>query len=121
MLTPELTDAYCKLLESELIPATGCTEPIAIAYAAAVMRDTLGSLPGRMRVAVSGNIVKNAKSVVVPERAEKEESRRRRRPGSWPGCGPPSRGDRRRDAGAAGPAFGLPDETPITIECVEDA
>jgi len=53
-------------LEHELIPATGCTEPIAIAYAAAAMRDTLGGLPERMRVVVSGNILKNAKSVVVP-------------------------------------------------------
>ncbi len=66
MLTPELTDAYCKLLEQELIPATGCTEPIAIAYAAATLRDALGGLPERLQVAVSGNIIKNAKSVVVP-------------------------------------------------------
>jgi len=66
MLTNETIEAYCRILESELIPATGCTEPIAIAYAAAVLRQTLGSLPERMRVAVSGNILKNAKSVVVP-------------------------------------------------------
>ena len=66
MLSMETIDAYCAILERELIPATGCTEPIAIAYAAAVMRDTLGSLPERMRVCVSGNILKNAKSVVVP-------------------------------------------------------
>lgn len=66
MLTPETTDAYCRLLERELIPATGCTEPIAIAYAAALLRDTLGGVPERMRVAVSGSILKNAKSVVVP-------------------------------------------------------
>ena len=66
MLTNETIDAYCSILESELIPATGCTEPIAIAYAAATLRDTLGGLPERMRVAVSGNIIKNAKSVVVP-------------------------------------------------------
>ena len=66
MLTQETRDAYCALLHRELIPATGCTEPIAIAYAAAVMRETLGELPDRLRVAVSGNIIKNAKSVVVP-------------------------------------------------------
>lgn len=66
MLTPERTDSYCRILEMELIPATGCTEPIAIAYAASVMRDTLEAVPDRMRVAVSGNIIKNAKSVVVP-------------------------------------------------------
>jgi len=66
MLTAETTDAYCAILENELIAATGCTEPIAIAYAAAILRDTLGGVPERMRVLVSGNIVKNAKSVVVP-------------------------------------------------------
>ena len=66
MLTQETTEAYYAILERELIPATGCTEPIAIAYAAAVMRDALGGLPERMHVAVSGNILKNAKSVVVP-------------------------------------------------------
>jgi len=66
MLTQEICDAYCALLHRELIPATGCTEPIAIAYAAAVMRETLGEMPDRLRVAVSGNIIKNAKSVVVP-------------------------------------------------------
>lgn len=66
MLTQETIDAYCTLLHRELIPATGCTEPIAIAYAAAMMRETLGTLPERMQVGVSGNIIKNAKSVVVP-------------------------------------------------------
>ncbi len=66
MLTQATMDTYCALLIQELIPATGCTEPIAIAYAAAIMRDTLGGLPERMDVAVSGNILKNAKSVVVP-------------------------------------------------------
>ena len=66
MLKKETRDAYCTLLHRELIPATGCTEPIAIAYAAALMRKTLGKLPERMQVCVSGNIIKNAKSVVVP-------------------------------------------------------
>ena len=66
MLNNNTIDAYCRLLEHELIPATGCTEPIAIAYAASAMRDTLGDLPEWMRVVVSGNILKNAKSVVVP-------------------------------------------------------
>lgn len=66
MLTQETIDAYCTLLHRELIPATGCTEPIAIAYAAALLRETLGALPERMQVCVSGNILKNAKSVVVP-------------------------------------------------------
>jgi len=66
MLTQATMDTYCALLIQELIPATGCTEPIAIAYAAATMRDTLGGLPERIDVAVSGNIIKNVKSVVVP-------------------------------------------------------
>ena len=66
MLNKDTIDSYCRLLEHELITATGCTEPIAIAYAASAMRDTLGGLPERMRVVVSGNILKNAKSVVVP-------------------------------------------------------
>lgn len=66
MLTQQTRDAYCALLYRELIPATGCTEPIAIAYAAALLKKTLGALPDRMDVCVSGNILKNAKSVVVP-------------------------------------------------------
>ncbi len=57
---------YVKILEEELIPAMGCTEPIALAYAAAKAREVLGVLPTRTQVEVSGNIVKNAKSVVVP-------------------------------------------------------
>lgn len=58
--------AYIAVLEEELIPAMGCTEPIAIALAAARARDLAGGLPDRMELEVSGSIVKNAKSVVVP-------------------------------------------------------
>ena len=58
--------AYIATLEEELIPAMGCTEPIAIALAAARARDLAGGLPDRMELEVSGSIVKNAKSVVVP-------------------------------------------------------
>ena len=58
--------AYVRILEAELIPATGCTEPIAIAYGAAKARQALGALPERCRVECSGNIIKNVKSVVVP-------------------------------------------------------
>ena len=54
------------LLKSELTSAMGCTEPIAIAYAAAKARSVLGSFPERAEIAVSPNIIKNAKSVVVP-------------------------------------------------------
>lgn len=58
--------AYVDILHEELVPAMGCTEPIAIAYAAALARDTLGATPDEVTLAVSGNIVKNVKSVVVP-------------------------------------------------------
>ena len=57
---------YLKILNEELRPAMGCTEPIAIAYAAAKARSVLGTLPDRVVAEVSGNIVKNVKSVVVP-------------------------------------------------------
>ena len=57
---------YVAILKEELIPAMGCTEPIALAYAAAKARETLGSIPTRVRVEASGNIIKNVKSVIVP-------------------------------------------------------
>lgn len=58
--------AYLKILEEELVPAMGCTEPIAIAYGAAKGREVLGALPDEVLVEASGNIIKNVKSVVVP-------------------------------------------------------
>ena len=66
MLEPAVVDAYVKVLRDELVMATGCTEPIAIAYAAALLRHTLKALPERVRAEVSGNIIKNVKSVIVP-------------------------------------------------------
>ena len=57
---------YIAILKEELRPAMGCTEPIAIAYAAAKARETLGTMPERLLIEVSGNIIKNVKSVVVP-------------------------------------------------------
>ncbi len=57
---------YLQILREELVPAMGCTEPIAIAYGAAKARDTLGGIPDRVRVEASGNIIKNVKSVIVP-------------------------------------------------------
>ena len=57
---------YTSILEEELIPAMGCTEPIAVAYCAAVARETLGMAPDRVEISASGNIIKNVKSVVVP-------------------------------------------------------
>jgi L-cysteine desulfidase len=58
--------AYLNILREELLPAMGCTEPIAIAYAAAKTREVLGTLPETVRVEASRNIIKNVKSVVVP-------------------------------------------------------
>ena len=57
---------YVRILHRELIPAMGCTEPIAIAYCAAMARSVLGALPNRVEITASGNIIKNVKSVVVP-------------------------------------------------------
>ena len=57
---------YEEALAEELIPAMGCTEPIAIAYCAAVCREQLGAFPEQIEIWVSRNIIKNVKSVVVP-------------------------------------------------------
>lgn len=57
--------AYVQILKEELIPAMGCTEPIAIAYAAKA-RDVLGGMPDKVEIGVSSNIIKNVKSVIVP-------------------------------------------------------
>ena len=59
-------NAYIKILEEELRPAMGCTEPIALAYAAAVARKVLGELPDKVVIGASGSIIKNVKSVIVP-------------------------------------------------------
>jgi L-cysteine desulfidase len=61
-----LYQGYINILKEELLTATGCTEPIAVAYAAALARQTLGALPDRVEISVSGNILKNVKSVIVP-------------------------------------------------------
>ncbi len=58
--------SFSELLQKELVPALGCTEPIAIAYAAAKARELLGVIPERMVARCSGNIIKNVKSVIVP-------------------------------------------------------
>ena len=62
----ETVDAYVRILREELVPAMGCTEPIAVAYAGAVARKTLGDEPDRVELLVSGNIIKNVKSGIVP-------------------------------------------------------
>ncbi|MGD1816250.1 MAG: serine dehydratase subunit alpha family protein [Pleomorphochaeta sp.] len=58
--------AYISLLKEELVPALGCTEPIAIAYAAAKCREVLGALPDKLKIGCSGNIIKNVQGVTVP-------------------------------------------------------
>lgn len=66
MLSEAISNNYIRILEEELVLATGCTEPISIAYCAAKMREVLGEDPVSVTAAVSGNILKNVKSVVVP-------------------------------------------------------
>lgn len=58
--------AYLRILTEELVPAMGCTEPISISFCAAKARELLGALPEAITVTASGNIIKNVKSVVVP-------------------------------------------------------
>ena len=62
----QIYEAYLAILHKELIPAMGCTEPIAIAYASAIAKAALGAVPERVRVDVSGNVIKNVKSVFIP-------------------------------------------------------
>ncbi len=66
MLREQIKEAYIAILQEELVPAMGCTEPIAVAYAGALARKTLGALPQQVELTVSGNIIKNVKSVIVP-------------------------------------------------------
>lgn len=65
-LTKEVYQAYCDILKEELRLAMGCTEPIAIAYSASIARSYLSAEPTEIRIGLSGNIIKNTKSVVVP-------------------------------------------------------
>lgn len=62
----EKYQAYVQILKEELVPAMGCTEPIALAYAAAKAREVLGAVPDEVKVEASGSIIKNVKSVIVP-------------------------------------------------------
>lgn len=64
--TSEKYQCYVQILKEELMPAMGCTEPIALAYAAAKARTVLGALPDRVLLEVSGSVIKNVKSVIVP-------------------------------------------------------
>ena len=59
MLHPEIINTYTEILEEELRPAMGCTEPIAIAYAASIARHALVQMPTSVHIGLSGNIIKN--------------------------------------------------------------
>ena len=65
-LDQKVYDTYVEILKEELVPAFGCTEPIAIAYCAAKARQILGELPKSVEIYASGNMIKNVKSVIVP-------------------------------------------------------
>lgn len=65
-LNKEKYTEYLNILKEELVPAMGCTEPIAIAYCGALLKKTLGNFPKKITIKVSGNIIKNVKSVIVP-------------------------------------------------------
>ena len=67
---------YVAILHEELLPAMGCTEPISIALAAATAREALHELPARIEIYVSNNIIKNVKSVVVPNTGGQKGCRR---------------------------------------------
>jgi L-cysteine desulfidase len=92
--------AYLNILGEELVPAMGCTEPIAVAYAAARATAVLGSQPERVLIEASENIIKNVKSVVVPNT------------GGLRGIAA---------AAAAGITAGEPDKILEVISCVDDA
>ena len=66
MIDKQIYENYIQILRNELVPAMGCTEPIAIAYAAAKARSVLGEIPEHISVRCSGNIIKNVKGVIVP-------------------------------------------------------
>ena len=61
-----IEDNILNILAEEIVPAEGCTEPTAIAYVAAKATEVLGEKPERIEIYVSGNIIKNVKSVVIP-------------------------------------------------------
>lgn len=66
VLDKRIHDEYLKILSEELIPAMGCTEPIALAYAGAKAREVLGELPDRVIAYCSGNMIKNVRCVTIP-------------------------------------------------------
>lgn len=65
-LSEEIYAACIRIMQEEMVPAMGCTEPIAVAYCAAKARAVLGRRPEKVSIGASGNIIKNVKSVIVP-------------------------------------------------------
>lgn len=65
-LSKEIYDTFIRIMQEEMVPAMGCTEPIAVAYCAAKARSVLGRMPEKVSIGASGNIIKNVKSVIVP-------------------------------------------------------
>ena len=63
----KIYDAYIDILREELVPAMGCTEPIAVAYGGALARKTLGRMPERVALTVSGNILTNVNRGGLPQ------------------------------------------------------
>lgn len=61
-----MMETYLAILREELVPAMGCTEPIALSYAAAQLRKTLGMEPEQLKALCSGNIIKNVRCVQIP-------------------------------------------------------
>lgn len=71
----QLTEKYIRVLNEELIAALGCTEPIALAYAGAIVRKEIGAMPDEITALCSGNIIKNVKGVTVPNSGGRERYR----------------------------------------------
>ena len=71
--TDEKYQAYVQILNEELVPAMGCTEPIALAYASAKAREVLGCIPDRVKIEASGSIIKNVqlRPALLQERPKK--------------------------------------------------
>lgn len=66
MIDINIQKAYSSILKAELVPAMGCTEPISIAYASSVAKKYLNQKPDSIEVGASGSLIKNVKSVIVP-------------------------------------------------------
>ena len=66
MLDERIYESYIGILKEEMVPAMGCTEPIALAYGAARAREVLGKEPEHITAKCSGNIIKNVRCVIIP-------------------------------------------------------